>query len=59
MKNIRLEYFSYIADEQPIALWMSWLQKLENTASSSYPCSLVLLSVLGINFIFLLEPRLV
>lgn len=59
MKNIHLEYSSDIADEQPIALCISWLQKLENTVGSGYPCSLVLLAVLGIHSIFLLEPHLI
>lgn len=60
MKNIRLEYSSYTADEWPIALCISWLQKLENTVvGSSYPCSPVLLAVLGIHPIFLLEPHLI
>lgn len=59
MKNICLEYFSYTADEQPIALCISWLQKPENTGGSSYPCSPVLLAVLDIRSIFLLEPHLI
>lgn len=58
MKNICLEYSSYTADKWPIALCISWLQKLENTVGSSHPCSLVLLAVLGIRSVFLLKPHL-